>query len=110
MMEGLLARARALPQSVRFLFAGGFAAGVNWLVRFPLSLILPFEAAAKGRPASMAARAFRASSLKSRLRKPGPAMSTLAKIASARRRPAIFSAMARGLALAALAAASAPLH
>jgi energy-coupling factor transport system substrate-specific component len=44
-MEGLLARARALPQSVRFVFAGGFAAGVNWLVRFPLSLILPFEAA-----------------------------------------------------------------
>lgn len=31
-----------LPQSVRFLFAGGFAALVNWLVRFPLSALMPF--------------------------------------------------------------------
>jgi hypothetical protein len=37
-------------------------------------------------------------------------MSTLLKIASAFSRAAIFSAMARGLALAAFAAASAPLH
>lgn len=32
-------------QGVRFLALGGFAAAVNWLVRFPLSLIMPFEAA-----------------------------------------------------------------
>jgi energy-coupling factor transport system substrate-specific component len=44
-MAALLARAQALPQSVRFLLAGGVAAGVNWLVRFPLSAALPFEAA-----------------------------------------------------------------
>ncbi len=34
-----------LPQGVRFLLVGGFAALVNWLVRFPLSLFLPFAAA-----------------------------------------------------------------
>lgn len=28
-------------QVVRFLLLGGFAAAVNWLVRFPLSLIMP---------------------------------------------------------------------
>lgn len=27
---------------IRYLAAGGFAAGINWLVRFPLSLIMPF--------------------------------------------------------------------
>lgn len=32
-------------QGVRFLFIGGFAAAVNWLARFPLSAIMPFEAA-----------------------------------------------------------------
>lgn len=32
-------------QGMRFLALGGFAAAVNWLVRFPLSLFLPFEAA-----------------------------------------------------------------
>jgi putative flippase GtrA len=45
MMAALLSRAQALPQSMRFLLAGGFAAGVNWLVRFPLSAVLSFEAA-----------------------------------------------------------------
>jgi putative flippase GtrA len=34
-----------MPQGVRFLIAGGFAALVNWLVRFPLSIVLPFPAA-----------------------------------------------------------------
>lgn len=34
-----------LPQVVRFLLLGGLAAAINWAVRFPLSLILPFEAA-----------------------------------------------------------------
>ena len=29
----------------RFLFAGGLAAAVNWLVRFPLSTLMPFAAA-----------------------------------------------------------------
>jgi len=41
----LLGDARGLPQPVRFLLAGGTAAGVNWLVRFPLSVIMPFLAA-----------------------------------------------------------------
>jgi putative flippase GtrA len=36
---------RQIPQSVRFLFAGGFAAMVSWLVRFPLSGYMPFPAA-----------------------------------------------------------------
>ncbi len=30
---------------LRFLLAGGLAAAVNWLVRFPLSLIMPFAMA-----------------------------------------------------------------
>ena len=34
-----------LPQPVRFLLAGGGAAAINWLVRFPLSAVLPFLAA-----------------------------------------------------------------
>ncbi|WP_417579747.1 GtrA family protein [Pelagibacterium sp.] len=34
-----------LPQIVRFLLLGGLAAAVNWLVRFPLSLVVPFPAA-----------------------------------------------------------------
>jgi energy-coupling factor transport system substrate-specific component len=38
--SGLLADTR-----VRFLIAGGSAALLNWLVRFPLDLILPFWAA-----------------------------------------------------------------
>jgi putative flippase GtrA len=41
----LLGGARGLPQPVRFLLAGGTAAGVNWLVRFPLSVVMPFLAA-----------------------------------------------------------------
>jgi putative flippase GtrA len=32
-------------QVVRFLLLGGLAAAINWLVRFPLSLFLPFSAA-----------------------------------------------------------------
>jgi putative flippase GtrA len=31
-----------LPKPVRFLLAGGGAAAINWLVRFPLSWVLPF--------------------------------------------------------------------
>ncbi len=31
--------------SVRFVLCGGVAAAVNWLARFPLSLLLPFEVA-----------------------------------------------------------------
>lgn len=45
MTPGLAARALALPQPVRFLFAGGLAAGINWLVRFPLSCAMPFPLA-----------------------------------------------------------------
>jgi len=33
------------PQILRFLALGGFAALVNWAVRFPLSLVMPFPAA-----------------------------------------------------------------
>ena len=42
---GLLARALGWPKPVRFLFAGGFAAAINWLVRFPLSWAMPFPLA-----------------------------------------------------------------
>lgn len=34
-----------VPQIVRFLLLGGFAAAVNWLARFPLSVVLPFHLA-----------------------------------------------------------------
>ncbi|WP_332718907.1 GtrA family protein [Pelagibacterium mangrovi] len=34
-----------LPQLVRFLLLGGLAAAINWLVRFPLSMLMPFPAA-----------------------------------------------------------------
>ncbi len=34
-----------LPQGLRFLIAGGFAAAVNWAVRFPLSLVMPYVVA-----------------------------------------------------------------
>ena len=36
---------RVPAESLRFLLAGGVATLVNWLIRFPLSLILPFDAA-----------------------------------------------------------------
>ena len=36
---------QSLPQVARFLLLGGFAAAVNWLVRFPLSAVMSFEAA-----------------------------------------------------------------
>lgn len=32
-----------LPQAVRFLLLGGLAAAINWVVRFPLSAIMPFS-------------------------------------------------------------------
>jgi putative flippase GtrA len=32
-------------QTVRFLILGGTAAAINWLVRFPLSAVLPLDAA-----------------------------------------------------------------
>lgn len=44
-MRSLTQMLSKLPQSARFLLAGGFAAGVNWLVRFPLSALMPFPAA-----------------------------------------------------------------
>ena len=36
---------RSIPgsQVFRFLLLGGLAAAINWLVRFPLSLVLPFS-------------------------------------------------------------------
>lgn len=34
-----------LPQVVRFLLLGGLAAAINWAVRFPLSVVMPFPAA-----------------------------------------------------------------
>ena len=42
MTGGLAGWIRDLPQPVRFLLAGGFAAAVNWLARFPLSMAMPF--------------------------------------------------------------------
>lgn len=45
MSRDVVSRLRALPQGVRFLIAGGGAAGVSWLVRFPLSAFMPFPAA-----------------------------------------------------------------
>lgn len=36
---------RNIPQIVRFLVLGGAATTVSWLVRFPLSLVMPFPAA-----------------------------------------------------------------
>jgi energy-coupling factor transport system substrate-specific component len=33
---------RRLRQPMRFLLAGGLAAAINWLVRFPLSLFMPY--------------------------------------------------------------------
>lgn len=43
----LAAKIQALGQNqiVRFLLLGGFSAAVNWLVRFPLSAIMPIGAA-----------------------------------------------------------------
>lgn len=37
-----------LPRSVRFLMVGGAAAALNWLVRFPLSAVLPYAVAVLG--------------------------------------------------------------
>jgi putative flippase GtrA len=34
-----------LPETARFLLAGGAAALLNWLVRFPLSYVMPFAGA-----------------------------------------------------------------
>ena len=34
-----------IPETVRFLLAGGAAALLNWLVRFPLSYVMPFAGA-----------------------------------------------------------------
>lgn len=34
-----------LPQVLRFLLLGGLAAAINWLVRFPLAMVLPFHVA-----------------------------------------------------------------
>lgn len=36
---------RLPPDAVKFLIAGGLATAINWLVRFPLSAVLPFTAA-----------------------------------------------------------------
>jgi putative flippase GtrA len=40
-----LAEVLATNQIFRFLLLGGLAALINWLVRFPLSAVLPFESA-----------------------------------------------------------------
>ncbi|MGP8233557.1 MAG: GtrA family protein [Methylovirgula sp.] len=36
---------RLSSAAVKFLIAGGLATAINWLVRFPLSIVLPFSAA-----------------------------------------------------------------
>jgi putative flippase GtrA len=38
-------RIKSMPQSFRFLLAGGASALLSWLARFPLSLVMPFPAA-----------------------------------------------------------------
>jgi putative flippase GtrA len=38
-------RAESLPQSARFILAGGTAAGINWLSRFAFSEVMSFTAA-----------------------------------------------------------------
>jgi putative flippase GtrA len=38
-------RIMKMPQAARFILAGGAAALINWLVRFPLSYIMPFAGA-----------------------------------------------------------------
>lgn len=40
-----LVKQRSSGHGLRFLIAGGFAAFVNWLIRFPLSTFLPFDVA-----------------------------------------------------------------
>jgi len=44
-LAGISVLIARLPQAVRFLLLGGFAAAVNWLVRFPLSAVVPFDLA-----------------------------------------------------------------
>ncbi|AWN36253.1 GtrA family protein [Methylobacterium radiodurans] len=43
-----MTRLRDLPQPARFLLAGGLAALVNWLARFPLSWLVPYGLAVVG--------------------------------------------------------------
>jgi energy-coupling factor transport system substrate-specific component len=45
--RGLLDRLRGLGRDprIRFLIAGGGATGLNWVVRFPLNVVLPYWAA-----------------------------------------------------------------
>jgi putative flippase GtrA len=38
-------RIMQMPQPARFILVGGAAALINWLVRFPLSYVMPFAAA-----------------------------------------------------------------
>lgn len=42
MILRLCRHAKSLPQSLRFVLAGGVAAAINWLVRFPLSALMAF--------------------------------------------------------------------
>lgn len=42
---GWVSLLKDLSQIIRFLLLGGFAAAVNWLARFPLSVFLPFDLA-----------------------------------------------------------------
>lgn len=42
MILRLCRHANSLPQSLRFILAGGVAAAINWLVRFPLSALMAF--------------------------------------------------------------------
>lgn len=42
MRLAVLDQSRALPQSIRFLVAGGIAATVNWLAQFEFSHFMPF--------------------------------------------------------------------
>ena len=69
-----------------------------------------FGAPSRSSRAITPARSASAASVTSRLMKPGPAISILAKSGLALRRSATFWAMSRGLARISFAAANAPLH
>ncbi len=56
-LTGVAARLAADPR-MRFIAAGGALAAMNWLLRFPLSLALPYEAAVVAAAAAMIAIGF----------------------------------------------------
>jgi putative flippase GtrA len=127
-MRDALARIGAWPRPLRFLLAGGVAAGINWAARFPLSLLLPFWAAVlgaaaigmlvgfvayrgivfapSGRPLLPQLRDFVAVNLASSLLVVGLAVLLLAPLGRLLGTPALAEAAAHALAIAAGAGAN----